>query len=215
MFEENTERIIKSLRKIRIIPVLVLESLEHGMRMCEILSRNGLGAAEVTFRTEAAESIIREANKRFPDLLLGAGTVLSIENLGRAFDAGAGFAVAPGFNPVVVEEAVKRGWPFLPGVSSPSQIEQAMNLGVKHFKFFPAEALGGVSFLKNIVAPYRHLGISFMPTGGLNPDNVTEYLAIPEVTACGGTWLGKSADIAAGNWDRIEALVRNAVNVVS
>ena len=210
MFKENTDKVIERLKQIRIVPVLVLETLDQGMRMCEALAENGLPAAEITFRTEAAPQIIKTASKEFPDLLVGAGTVLSVENLDRAFDAGARFAVAPGFNPVVVEHAIKKGWPFMPGVSSPSDVEQAMNLGLTHFKFFPAEALGGVKFLNNLIAPYKHLGVSFMPTGGLNPDNVKDYLAMPQVTACGGTWLGKSADVKANAWDKIKDLIKQA-----
>jgi len=210
MFKEKTDQIIEQLKKIRIVPVLVLETLDQGMRMCEALAKNGLPAAEITFRTEAAESIIRKASAEFPGLLVGAGTVLSVENLERAFDAGAKFAVAPGFNPVVVERAVKQGWPFMPGVSSPSEIEQAMNLGIRHFKFFPAEALGGVKYLNSIIAPYKHLGVSFMPTGGLNPANARDYLAIPQVSACGGTWLGNSSDIKAAAWDKIKDLIKEA-----
>ena len=168
-FENKTKEIIEALRKIRVVPVLVLENVDDGMKMCEILSRCGLNAAEITFRTDAAEQIIKEVSKKYPDMLIGAGTVLTTDNLHRAFSAGAKFAVSPGFNPKVVEEAVKSGFPFMPGISSPSQIEQAMELSIKNFKFFPAEASGGVSFLKNIIAPYKHLGLSFMPTGGLNP----------------------------------------------
>jgi len=153
----------------------------------------------------------KKSERRVPELLVGAGTVLTTDNLNRAFDAGAKFAVAPGFNPTVVREAVKRGLPFMPGISCATHIEQAMELSLRHFKFFPAEPLGGVTMLKAIAAPYKHLGVGFFPTGGINPDNAMSYLAMPEVIACGGTWLGKSADIAAGKWDKIESEVRNAV----
>ena len=214
-YDENVREVVETLRKIKIVPVLVLDNVEDGLKMCDILVDNGLNAAEITFRTPAAEKIIREADADFPELIIGAGTVLNVEDLHRAFDAGAKFAVAPGFNPTVVKEAVDNGFAFMPGVSGPSEIEQAMELSVRHFKFFPAEAVGGVAMLKSIIAPYRHLGISFMPTGGLNPGNVNDYLEIPEVTACGGTWLGKSADIAEGNWEKIETLVREAVAMLS
>ncbi len=209
-FAGNTEKIVEVLRKIAIVPVLVLDDADQGMKMCETLLENGLPAAEITFRTDAAEEIIADAARRFPELALGAGTILNTEDLGRAFGAGARFAVAPGFNPRVIERAVEKGWPFMPGIATPSEIEQAMSLGVKRFKFFPAEALGGVRCLKSIAAPYRHLGIGFMPTGGVSPDNVDDYLAMPEVVACGGTWLGKSDDVRAGRWDKIEALVKDA-----
>jgi len=181
--------IADTLDRIKIIPVLVLNSLDEGIAMCEKLCANGLPAAEITFRTAAAEPVIREAVRRFPDMLVGAGTVLNIADLHRAADAGAKFAVAPGFNPKVAAEALKIGLDFIPGVCTPSEIEQAMELGFRTLKFFPAEAAGGVGMLKSLIAPYRHLGVRFMPTGGVKPVNVESYLALPEVAAVGGTWL--------------------------
>lgn len=183
--------LVEQLEKIKIVPVLVLNSLEEGMAVCTDLYNNGLRAAEITFRTSAAEDVIREASKRFPDMIIGAGTVLNVADLHRAFDAGAKFAVAPGFNPTVVKEAVKCGFDFAPGVCTPSEAEQAMELGCKFLKFFPAEAAGGTAMLKSLIAPYKHLGIRFMPTGGVKPANVESYLEIPEVAAVGGTWLNK------------------------
>ena len=181
--------IADTLDRIKIIPVLVLNSPDEGIAMCEKLCANGLPAAEITFRTAAAEPVIREAVRRFPDMLVGAGTVLNIADLHRAADAGAKFAVAPGFNPKVAAEALKIGLDFIPGVCTPSEIEQAMDLGFRTLKFFPAEAAGGVGMLKSLIAPYRHLGVRFMPTGGVKPVNVESYLALPEVAAVGGTWL--------------------------
>ena len=183
--------LIERLEKIKIVPVLVLNSLEEGMEVCAALHDNGLAAAEITFRTSAAEEIIREASKRFPDMLIGAGTVLNIVDLHRAFAAGASFAVAPGFNPSVVDEARRCGFDFAPGVCTPSEVEQAMERGCRLLKYFPAEAAGGTAMLKSIIAPYRHLGVRFMPTGGVKPANVESYLEIPEVAAVGGTWLNK------------------------
>ncbi|MFA7229938.1 MAG: bifunctional 4-hydroxy-2-oxoglutarate aldolase/2-dehydro-3-deoxy-phosphogluconate aldolase [Victivallaceae bacterium] len=202
------------LAKVKIVPVLAIEKVEDGIRMCEVLRNCGLMGAEITFRTAAAEEIIREASKRFPDMVIGAGTVLNIKDLHRAFDAGAEFAVAPGFNPTVVQEAVKNGFPFFPGISCPSQVEQAYELGISVMKFFPAEAAGGVKMLKSIIAPYKHLGIKFMPTGGITSDNVKTYLEIPEVIAAGGTWLGTTADIKAGAWGKIEQLVNDAMKLL-
>ena len=178
-----------TLDKIKIVPVLVLDSVDAGLRMCETLYANGLAAAEITFRTAAAEGVIREAAKRFPDMLIGAGTVLNTADLHRAADAGARFAVAPGFNPTVVREALRSKIDFIPGVLTPGEIEQGLELGLRTFKFFPAEAAGGAAMLKALIAPYRHLGVRFMPTGGVKPANVETYLAIPEVAAVGGTWL--------------------------
>lgn len=184
----------EQLEKVKIVPVLVLNTLDEGLAVCEQLCRNGLPAAEITFRTAAAESVIREAVQRFPDMFIGAGTVLNIADLHRAFDAGAKFAVAPGFNPKVVAEAVKCGLDFFPAVCTPSEVEQAMEFGCRMLKFFPAEACGGVPMLKSIIAPYKHLGVKFMPTGGVKPANVESYLQIPEVAAVGGTWLNKCED---------------------
>lgn len=212
-FALKSEQVVNELSRIRIVPVLVLNDVESGLKMCEILVECGLPAAEITFRTQAAEAIIKEAAKRFPDLYLGAGTILNVHDLKRAFDAGAKFAVAPGFNPTVVRAAVESDFAFAPGVCTPSEVEQAHELGCKFLKFFPAEAAGGVKMLKSLIAPYKHLGIRFMPTGGVTADNVLNYLAIKEVVTVGGTWLGKSDEIAAGNWDGIRATVKKAVEL--
>lgn len=180
------------LKQIKIVPVLVAESVDAGLKTCGSLCANGLPAAEITFRTAAAEPLIREVAKRFPDMVVGAGTVLNVADLHRAADAGARFAVAPGFNPTVVREALKCGIDFIPGVLTPGEIEQSLELGLRLLKFFPAEAAGGVTMLKALYAPYRHLGVSFMPTGGVKPANVEEYLATPGVAAVGGTWLNNA-----------------------
>ena len=210
-FQTNCEAVVAALSRIRIVPVLVLEEVESGLKMCETLAENGLPAAEITFRTAAAPEIIREAAKNFPELYLGAGTVLNARDLERAFEAGARFAVAPGFNPTVVKAAVSSGRPFAPGVCTPGEVEQAMELGCRLLKFFPAEAAGGVKMLRSIIAPYRHLGIRFMPTGGVTAANAADYLALKEVAAVGGTWLGKGDDIKAGNWGAIASAVKAAV----
>ena len=210
-FSMVCDQVLAQLEKIRIVPVLVLNDLDSGMKMCEILSECGLPAAEITFRTQAAPSIIKAASERFPELYLGAGTILNVADLKRAFDAGAKFAVAPGFNPTVVRAAVENHFAFAPGVCTPSEVEQAMEFGCRFLKFFPAEAAGGTKMLKSIIAPYKHLGVRFMPTGGVTTANVMEYLAIREVAAVGGTWLGKADDIAAGNWEKIRDIVKQAV----
>ena len=188
--------VIKELSLIGLVPVIKIDDAKDAAPLAKALYDGGLPCAEVTFRTAAAEPVIREAVKRFPEMYIGAGTVLNTSDLKRAMDAGAKFAVAPGFNPAVVSEARKFDFAFIPGVCTPSEIEQAMMLGCKTLKFFPAEAAGGVNMLKSLIAPYRHLGIRFMPTGGVKPENVESYLEIPEVAAVGGTWLNKSdADV--------------------
>ena len=210
-FKSNCDAVVAALSEIRIVPVLVLNDVESGLKMCEVLSECGLPAAEITFRTTAAEAVIKAASERFPNLYLGAGTILNVADLHRAFNAGAKFAVAPGFNPTVVKEAIANEWAFAPGVCTPSEAEQAMELGCRFLKFFPAEAAGGIKMIQSLIAPYKHLGIRFMPTGGVTTANVANYLAVKEIVAVGGTWLGKSSDIEAGNWDAIRTAVKDAV----
>ncbi len=204
-----------ALAAIRIVPVLALDKVEDGLKICRIFAEQGLPGAEITFRTKAAPEVIREVSQAFPNMLVGAGTVLNVKDLHRAFEAGAKFAVAPGFNPTVVKEAVRCSFAFSPGICTPSEVEQAFELGCFMLKFFPAEAAGGVSMLKSIIAPYKHLGVRFMPTGGVNTTNAADYLSIPEVAAVGGTWLGKSADIAAGKWAEITEAVKKAVELAA
>lgn len=186
------ETFVDKLSQFKIIPVLVLNDVESGLKRCEMLLKNGLAVAEVTFRTEAAEGVIKAVSKEFPEMWLGAGTILNVRDLHRAFDAGAKFAVAPGFNPTIVKEAQSCGFAFAPGICTPSEIEQAYELGCRFFKFFPAEQAGGIKMLKAISAPYKHLGIKFMPTGGVTIDNVAEWLSVDVVAAAGGTWLNKA-----------------------
>jgi 2-dehydro-3-deoxyphosphogluconate aldolase/(4S)-4-hydroxy-2-oxoglutarate aldolase len=210
-YREKEQEVARQLRACRVVPVLALESVEDGLRLAEVLCRAGLPVAEITFRTAAAAAVIQAVTRAFPQMYVGAGTVLTVADLHRAFDAGAAFAVAPGFNPTVVREAVVCGLPFSPGVSCPTHIEQAVELGPRLLKFFPAEAAGGVKMLNAMIPPYRHLGIEIMPTGGINPGNLASYLAIPQVVAVGGTWLGAAADIKAGRWDEIEKTIRETV----
>ena len=210
-FQKKSIETAEKLAGIKIVPVLVLNSVEDGLKVGEILVSEGLPTAEVTFRTAAAESVIKAMSEKFPELYIGAGTILNVNDLKRAFDAGAKFAVAPGFTPTVVKAAVENSLAFAPGVCTPSEVEQACELGCKFLKFFPAETAGGISMLKSIIAPYKHLGIKFMPTGGVSEANANDYLAIPEVAAVGGTWLGKPSDIVAEKWDAIREKVRQAV----
>ncbi len=199
------------LREYRIVPVVAVDSAEEGLRLCEALMAGGLPVAEVTFRTGAAEATIREVAKRFPEMLLGAGTVLTVDQVKRAADAGAKFAVAPGCNPTIVAAAKAAGLPFAPGVCTPSDIERALECGCKLMKFFPAEAAGGVPMLKALIGPYGHLGVSFCPTGGINTENLKSYLALPQVAFVGGTWIAKKNLIAAGDWAGITKLAADAL----
>ncbi len=210
-YEKHSSEAAQALRAVRIIPVLAVEQAEDGVRLCRLLDACGLHAAEITFRTRAAEEVIRRVAQEVPGLLLGAGTVLNREDLHRAFRAGARFAVAPGFNPDVVRDAVDHGYAFSPGIMTPSELEQAMMFGVRMFKFCPAEIAGGVKMLKFLAGPYQHLGVQFLPTGGITRANAAGYLAVPQVVAVGGTWLGKGEDVAAGRWAEIEEEIRITV----
>ena len=184
--------IAEKLAQYKIIPVLVLNDVESGLKRCEMLCKNGLPVAEITFRTAAAEDVIKAVSKEFPEMFIGAGPILNVKDLHRAFNAGAKFAVAPGFNPTVVKEAMANNYTFAPGICTPSEIEQAYELGCNFLKFFPAEAAGGVKMLSSIAAPYKHLGIKFMPTGGVTIENAADWLALDVVAAAGGTWLNKA-----------------------
>ena len=150
--------------------------------------------------------------KEFPDMLVGAGTVLTCEQADRAMEAGAKFIVAPGFNPSVVKYCLEKGYPVTPGVQTPGEMEQAMELGLDFVKFFPAEPAGGLNMIKAVAAPY--VGLKFMPTGGINKDNVRDYLAYNRIVACGGTWMVKGDLIANGQFDKIEELTREAAEIV-
>ncbi len=203
------------LREYRVVPAVAIDTPENGLRLCEALAAGGLPVAEITFRTKAAEATIRAAAKSFPDLILGAGTVLTVEDLDRAIDAGAKFAVAPGCNPTVVRAAVERNFAFAPGVCTPSDVERAVELGCKTLKFFPAEVMGGLKMLKALIGPYGHLGIQFCPTGGISQSNMMNYLAFPQVVFVGGTWIAKKDLIQAGNWTEITRLAREAVTTAT
>lgn len=199
---------LKKIGDLKLVPVVVLDSTEHTTPLADALVNGGLPIAEVTFRTDAAEAAIRMMADR-GDLLVGAGTVLTIEQADRAIDGGASFIVAPGTNPKVVEHCLKRGVPIAPGVATPTDIELALSLGLDTLKFFPAEVLGGISALKAISAPYGN--VRFIPTGGISPKNLLDYLQLPNVLACGGSWLAPRGKMADGQFTAIEEAVKQAV----
>ncbi|MBQ4419604.1 MAG: bifunctional 4-hydroxy-2-oxoglutarate aldolase/2-dehydro-3-deoxy-phosphogluconate aldolase [Synergistaceae bacterium] len=203
--------IFESFRKIGIVPVVVLDDAKDAEKLGEALCEGGLPCAEVTFRTDAAlESIkIMAKNK---DLFVGAGTVLSIEQVDKAVNAGAKFIVSPGLNPKVVKYCVDNNIPITPGTQTPSEMEQALELGLKVVKFFPAEPAGGLNMIKAVAAPYTQL--KFIPTGGINSKNVRDYLMYDRILACGGSWMVKKDLIAAGQWDKIKSMVKEAAEIV-
>ncbi|XAW89426.1 bifunctional 4-hydroxy-2-oxoglutarate aldolase/2-dehydro-3-deoxy-phosphogluconate aldolase [Vibrio sp. CDRSL-10 TSBA] len=195
----------QQLQQIKIVPVIAINHADQAVPLAKVLVENGLPCAEVTFRTEAAQESIRLMREAYPDLLIGAGTVLTTEQVDQAIAAGADFIVSPGLNPTTVKYCQQRGIAIVPGVNNPSLVEQAMELGLKTVKFFPAEPSGGTAMLKALSAVYP---VQFMPTGGVNPGNVQEYLAIKAVVACGGTWMVPSDLMDKGDWDAIAKLVR-------
>lgn len=197
---------------MKLVPVIVIDDPQAAGPLGDALSRGGLPCAEVTFRTAGAREALSQMAKQCRDLLLGAGTVLTPDQVRAARDAGAQFIVAPGFNPVVVDYCLEHDIPVYPGVATPSEIEQALMRGLKVVKFFPAEPLGGVAYLKAMSAPYG--GLEFMPTGGITLQNVGSYLAFNKVVACGGSWMAPNDWIAAGEFDRIAAEVSKAVATV-
>lgn len=204
--------ILKKIQEIGIVPVVVLEDAKDALPLGRALCEGGLPCAEVTFRTDAAQESIRIMAKEFPDMLVGAGTVLTTEQVDNAVAAGAKFIVSPGLNPRIVKYCVERQIQIVPGCSTPSDIEQAIENGLDVVKFFPAEAAGGLKMIKAMAAPY--VGIKFMPTGGINADNVREYLAYNRIIACGGSWMVKGELIKAGDYEKIVALVKEAVGIV-
>ena len=205
---------LSAIAALRLVPVIAIERAEWALPLADALLESGLPLAEITFRTAAAAEVIALLAAERPELLLGAGTVLSAADAHRARDCGAAFAVAPGTNPAVITAAREAGLPFFPGVLTPSDIEQALALGCHDLKFFPAEAAGGVAMLKALTPPYAHLGVRFIPTGGVSPDNLAAYLALPQVLAVGGTWLATKEDLAAGAWEAIAEKCRAARAVV-
>ncbi|MCK9413537.1 MAG: bifunctional 4-hydroxy-2-oxoglutarate aldolase/2-dehydro-3-deoxy-phosphogluconate aldolase [Prolixibacteraceae bacterium] len=195
--------IYQRIEKFRIVPVIAIEDADSALALADALIEGGLPVAEVTFRTMAASTVISKIAKERPEVLIGAGTILTIDNLKKAIDCGAKFGVSPGFNPNIAEEALKLNFPFSPGVMTPSDVENALSLGIRVLKFFPAEAAGGTKMLKSLAAPYSHLGVRFIPTGGINPEILNNYLSIPQVLAVGGTWIAKAEDINNKNWKQI------------
>ena len=203
---------LKQIGATGIVPVVVLNRVEDAEPLANALVAGGLPCAEVTFRTNAAEESIRTITKNFPDMLVGAGTVLSIEQVDRAVGAGAKFIVSPGLNPKVVEYCIKKGYPVCPGIMTPTELEVALGFGLDVVKFFPAENAGGLKMIKAMSAPYTMM--KFMPTGGINATNVRDYLACDKILACGGSWMVKGDLVSAGDFAQIEKLTREAADIV-
>ncbi len=203
-----------SIQQTGIVAVLVIDDAKDAVPLAKALLAGGVNAIELTLRTPAALDALREIRAGVPEVIAGVGTILNVEQLKQAAEAGAAFGVAPGLNPRVLAAAREIGLSFAPGVLTPSDIELAVEHGCRLLKFFPAEPSGGLSYLKSIAAPYAHLGLKFVPLGGLNAKNMASYLADPNIAALGGSWLAPRELINAGKWAEITALSSEAVQLI-
>lgn len=204
--------ILEQIQKLGIVPVVVLNDVSEAEPVAKALCAGGLPVAEVTFRTDAAEASIKVMAEKFPQMLIGAGTVLTVEQVDRAVNAGAKFIVSPGFNPKVVQYCLDKNIPVCPGCNNPSNMEQALEMGLDVVKFFPAEQSGGIKAIKAMAAPYVNL--KFMPTGGINAKNINDYLSFNKIIACGGSWMVAGDLVKNKEFDKIEELTREAVMTV-
>ncbi len=205
-------KVVEELGKIGIVPVIALDDAKDAEPLAKALIEGGLPCAEVTFRTEAAEESIKIMSEKYPELIVGAGTVLTPEQADRAMAAGSKFIVSPGLNPKVVKHCLDKGYPIVPGTSNPSDVETAIELGLDTVKFFPAEAAGGLKMIKSMAAPYTKM--HFMPTGGINADNLKSYLDFNKIVCCGGSWMVKKDMVTAGDFKGIKNLTKQAVDTM-
>jgi 2-dehydro-3-deoxyphosphogluconate aldolase / (4S)-4-hydroxy-2-oxoglutarate aldolase len=204
---------MKQITQTRLVPVAVIDNAEDAVPLATALHEAGVDVIEVTFRTEAAPEAIRRIRREFPDMLVGAGTLLDVYQVEQALEAGAKFGVSPGISESVVMKALSLDLPFMPGVMTPSDVEKGLSLGCRLLKFFPAETAGGIPMLKALAGPYGHTGVKFIPLGGVNIDNARSYLDLPMVAAIGGSWFLDRKLVAARNWKRISELTREAVEM--
>jgi len=206
------QSILERIGSIGLVPVLVLDDIEQAEPLASSLMAAGLNIAEITLRTEAADEVIRRISSTFPEMLIGAGTVLSLEDAQKAVDAGAQFIVSPGFDPLIVSWCQQREVLITPGVATPTEITRALSMGLNGLKFFPAEILGGVNALKALAGPFG--GVRFIPSGGVGSQNATAYLELGNVLAVGGTWFVKRELIRDGKFDQIKMNTREALDLV-
>ena len=205
---------VDTLSAAGIIPVIVIDREEQAVPLAKALVGGGLPVLEVTFRTKAAPGAIAAIKRDVPEAVVGAGTLLTPAMVKEAAAVGCAFGVAPGFDPAVMRAAAEAGLPFCPGIATASELSQALTAGAPMVKFFPAEAAGGVKMIKNLLGAFRFTGVKFMPTGGVNLSNVGEYLAVPEIVACGGTWIVPKDALAAGDYETIGRLASEAAQLV-
>ncbi|MCR4749772.1 MAG: bifunctional 4-hydroxy-2-oxoglutarate aldolase/2-dehydro-3-deoxy-phosphogluconate aldolase [Lachnospiraceae bacterium] len=205
-------KVLDELCSYGVVPVVVLNRAEDAKPLAEALCDGGLKCAEVTFRTDAAEESIKIMSKEFPEMMVGAGTVLTIDQVDRAVAAGARFIVSPGFDPEIVDYCLSKEIPVVPGCVTPSEVAQGVKRGLELLKFFPAQQAGGVAMIRAMAAPYT--GVKFMPTGGINAKNLEEYLSFSKIVACGGSWMVKADLIDSGDFKKITELTAEAVKLV-
>ncbi|MDE1254461.1 bifunctional 4-hydroxy-2-oxoglutarate aldolase/2-dehydro-3-deoxy-phosphogluconate aldolase [Vibrio aestuarianus] len=198
----------EQLSALKVIPVIAINKVEDAIPLGRALMENGMPCAEITFRTPCAAEAIRTMRDEFPEMLIGAGTILTNDQVDQAIEAGVDFIVSPGFNPRTVQYCLDKNIPIVPGVNNPSLVEQAMEMGLRTLKFFPAEPSGGVNMLKALSAVYP---VKFVPTGGVSLNNIDDYLSVSSVLACGGTWMVPTQLIDQGQWEELGTLVRDAV----
>ena len=203
----------EKIAELKVVPVVVLEDAKDAAPLAKALCEGGLPCAEVTFRTAAAKESIKAMSEAYPEMLVGAGTVLTKEQVDSAVEAGAKFIVSPGFDPEIVDYCLEKEIPVFPGCITPSEVAQAVKRGLRVVKFFPAEQFGGVATIKALSAPY--VGLKFMPTGGVSAKNLKEYLACKPIVACGGSWMVKKDLIEAGEFDKIRELTKEAVSLAN
>jgi 2-dehydro-3-deoxyphosphogluconate aldolase / (4S)-4-hydroxy-2-oxoglutarate aldolase len=211
----SSETILDRIARYGVVPVVTVDKVEDAIPLADALLEGGLPVIEVTFRTAAAAEVIRALAQERPQMMVGAGTVLTVANVEAARANQAAFAVAPGLNPQIVKRAQALGLPFIPGVATPTDIDQGLLLGCKLLKFYPAEALGGPGMMEALLPPFKHTGVRFMPSGGVSPANLECYLKLDTVAAVGGTWIAKNEDLAAGRWDDIRKRCKAALEIVA
>jgi 2-dehydro-3-deoxyphosphogluconate aldolase/(4S)-4-hydroxy-2-oxoglutarate aldolase len=210
----NSSPIFDRLQSTGVLAVLVIDRVDDAVPLAEALLSGGVDAMELTLRTDAAINALRAIRQSLPEMLVGIGTILRPEQATEVAGEGAAFGVSPGLNRRVVEAAVKCGLPFAPGIATPSDVEAALELGCRRLKFFPAEALGGLPYLRAMSPPYNHLGVKYVPLGGVGPQNLAEYITDPLIAAVGGSWLAPRDKIASHDWKAIEASAREAREII-
>ncbi|MFV0254869.1 MAG: bifunctional 4-hydroxy-2-oxoglutarate aldolase/2-dehydro-3-deoxy-phosphogluconate aldolase [Erysipelotrichaceae bacterium] len=195
-----------------VVPVVKIDQIEDALPLAQAFIAGGINVAEITFRTECAAAAIKAIKQKFPEMLVGSGTVLTIQQVDASIEAGAEFIVSPGLNPTIVKYCQSKNIPIMPGCTNPSDVEMALSLGLTYLKFFPAEASGGLNYIRALSGPFPQ--IKFMPTGGINENNLQDYLKSDKILACGGTWMCKASDISNNDYQKITELSKSAVKKV-